>query len=339
MAFDATKPPTSGFLVSSEIRQNWTAIQNTLGETNLLADPTFLIWAAGDTSAPAHYVLSGTGAAIARAGTGLGDTTRKVGKFCAKVMGGAATAVLTQSLLTTTSYDDYLDGLVVSVGSWVWSASASAARLEINDGFAATNSAFHTGNSTWQWLTASRTIDLAATKLEWRFNQAAGTTGYVSGPTFLIGETPPGYFVPAPVLYGTIYFPFAGTLATGTNKGFYTFARPAIVKDVQLQAVTAPATQAVIIDVNQGDGTTQTSMYATRPQIAAAAKFGAAQPDTTYQRRCFTGVSGASGTNAVLSYDVDQVGTGTAGADLAVQIRCLQYARPLEQFLAAGDIN
>lgn len=342
MTWDVTRPPTSGFLISSEIRQNFIALQSALGGRNLLADPTFLIWAAGDALAPAHYVLSGAGAAIARAGTGLGDTKRKVGQFCAKVTaGGGATAVLTQSLLTTTSYDDFLNLLSVSVGAWVWCASASACRLEINDGVSNTTSAFHTGNSTWQWLTATRIMDAASTKLEFRFNTAASTIGYLSGPSFLLGETPPSYFVPAPLAYGTIYFPLAGTLTAGTFKGVYVPARPAIVKDVQLQCITAPTTQAIIVDVNTFDGSLWTSMYTTKPQIAASATRGGAQPDTTYARRCLTGYSGAAapGAGYALAVDLDQVGSGTAGGDLSIHIRCLQFTRPLEEFLGYNEIN
>jgi len=45
--WDATKPATSTALVSADIRNNWTALSQTVGTTNLLADPTFLIWPAG----------------------------------------------------------------------------------------------------------------------------------------------------------------------------------------------------------------------------------------------------------------------------------------------------
>jgi hypothetical protein len=48
---------------------------------NMVINDNFLIWAAGDAAAPTGWTLSGTGAAAARSGTGLGDTTTKIGDF------------------------------------------------------------------------------------------------------------------------------------------------------------------------------------------------------------------------------------------------------------------
>jgi hypothetical protein len=334
MTWDKTKPSASGYLVSGEIRQQWDALEKALFGVNLMADPTFLIWQAGDSAAPAHYVLAGAGATIARCGTGLGDTNRKVGKFCAKVTGSGATATLTQQLLTTTTYDDHLDALTISYGAWVRCVSGSSAKLVIDDGAATTSSAFHTGSSTWEWLTVSRSLSASATKLAAQLSVVSGVSAHFSGPTMTVGEVAPGYYVSAPVTYGTIFLPSGGTLSGGANRGRFVLARPGIIKDVQLYAETAPS--GTVVDVNTWDGSAWTTIFAT--PITLATKSGGKQPDGTYARRCITGHYG-TGTivaGGAVNFDIDSVG-GTPGADLGVQIRVMQYARPFETFLGYNE--
>lgn len=354
MAFDATKPTASGFLVSSEIRQNWLALQSALGGVNLVADPTFLIWPAetvntdsATTTQLAHWTLSGASATLRRAGvtlsgTALSDTNRRAGRHSVKMISGAgAEAVLTQSLLTTTSYDDFVEGLTFSAGCWVKCSSGSAARISIDDGFGTpTYSSFHPGDGTWRWLTVSRTIDASATLLAVRMNIVAGTiTAYFAGYTALLGETPPAYYVPAPIRYENLHWRLNGNIATGNTKINWRPHRPGLVLDTALAIITAPTTQALICDVNTWDSAAFTTMYSTRPQIAAAATLGGARPDaTSYARRCFTGgYDTGNGAGSMLSFDVDQVGSGTVGADLDVSLRYLMYARPLEGFLAYNE--
>lgn len=342
MAWDKTKPATSGALVSADHRSNWTALETAIGAVNLLADPTFLIWQAGDAAAGAHWTLTGAGAAIARTGTGLGDTTRKVGPYAAKVTaGGAAVAFLNQSLLTTTSFDTLFQSAAVSMGAWVWASAGSAVRLRIDDGVTSSFSSFHTGNSTWQFLTiAGASLNVAATKIVAGLEVAISLVGYFSGPTFLLGQVPPATYMPAPVEYLEFFWQSLGVLTVGANKVLYRPRRPAIVKDVQLEVGTSPATQAIIIDVNTWDGAAMTSMFTTRPQIAAAGGFNGARPDTTYARRCFTGgFDTATPAGSILGIDIDQVGVGPAGSDLTVHVRYLTYARPLEAFLGYNELN
>lgn len=345
MAWDATKPVNNEKpAVSANMRNNWNALQRSLGGVNLLADPTFLIWQAGDAAAGAHWALSGAGAAVARAGTGLGDTSRKHGKYTAKVTaGGGATAFYTQQLLTTTSYDDGFDTLTISAGAWVRATAASAARIRFDDGFLTGSSSYHTGGGAYEWLTVTYTINAAASKIEFELEVTAGQTAYMSAPTVVLGEVPPLYPQPPMTSIGVYEFVrLAGNLSTGTDKDRWLPARPALILDVQLWVKTAPTTQAIIVDVNTWDGAAFTSMFSTRPQIAATALRGGAQPDTTYARRCVTAGFGAMASVAagqIVSYDIDQVGSGTVGADLTVRVLYLQFERPLEGFLAATEIN
>jgi hypothetical protein len=73
-AWDKTKPPTNGPLVSADIRSNWTAIETAIGGANQIGDPTFLVWAAGDAAAPTMWTLAGAGSSVAR--TGPASATR-----------------------------------------------------------------------------------------------------------------------------------------------------------------------------------------------------------------------------------------------------------------------
>jgi hypothetical protein len=49
-----------------------------LGGVNLIRNDDFLSWPDGDSAAPVYWALTGAGASVARTGTGLGDTNRKI---------------------------------------------------------------------------------------------------------------------------------------------------------------------------------------------------------------------------------------------------------------------
>jgi hypothetical protein len=346
-AWDKSKPqagPNSA-AVSADIRNNWAAIETAVGGVNLLADPTFIIWPSGDTTAPAHWVLAGASSTIARTGTGLGDTQRKVGLYAAKVTaGGGAVATLLQNLLPTTAYDDGFDNVPVSMGAWVRGTAASKCRLEITDGATTSFSAFHTGGSTFEWLTISgHTISASATKLAAGLEVAISATCHISGPTFIIGQVPPAQYMPAPIVDREIKSFMAGNATTGTFKiGLhYFFARPAYVRAAWLMAqTTAPTGAALIVDINHYDGAAAQSMFATRPQLGIGVSFGTRQAtdSATYRWRCFKAYPDAS-TDGMLTIDVDQIGSTAPGTDIYIMIEFMEYARPLEAFLAPSDVN
>ena len=75
-----------------------------IGGVNLVQNDDFLLWAAGDAAAPTGYVLAGVGAAVARIGTGLGDTDRKIGDFACKLTRAAADLTLTRTVLDTAAF-------------------------------------------------------------------------------------------------------------------------------------------------------------------------------------------------------------------------------------------
>lgn len=341
MAWDATKPAQGAPRLSADLRQNWEALAGGLLGKNLILDPTFVIWAAeaaGDgtsqTVAPTHYTVSGTGATMKRCGASLADTTTYgLGHYSCLLTYGSATAYLGQTLIAT--LPTAWRGRDVSATAFLKSSSASAARLRINDGIGSTYSPYHTGGATWEGpesatpLTVTRTLDVAATTLKLDLELASGSC-YVEGMMFVLGSVLPLEFIPAETVHGTVYFPTSGSFVVGTQKGTWAPARPGIIKHSQLHVKTAPTVAALILDVNTWDGSAFTTMYTTKPQIAASGTLGGASPDTTYARRCYSGTHGTTTqAGGLVSFDVDQIGT-VAGADGSLAIKCMQYRDLLE---------
>jgi hypothetical protein len=317
-----------------------TQIGDSYGAGNWLANDDFLVWAAGDAVAPTGWTL--TTLTCARAGTGLGDTNTKVGPFCVKLTRASSDGSLKQYLLNSTSMSAsgaHLKSTTFGFGCWVKTSVSNSCRIRLYDGVTSGSSSYHTGDGTWQWLSGTHTLSGSATEITLILEVLnSSADGYFSGAVALPGSVAPTNWVPCPKSYGALFFPVPGTLTTGTDKVRFRFARPTLVKEVVLNCKTAPTTQAIIIDVNHYDGSSWTTMFSTRPQIAATATRGSAKPDATgYRYRCFGGGDGTTATDVELAFDIDQVGSGTVGADLFVMIRCLQYSRPQENLLDVAD--
>jgi hypothetical protein len=108
----------------------------------------------------------------------------------------------------------------------------------------------------------------------------------------------------------TALFTAAGNLTVRT--GSVRFPVPSgtyTIQEVRVMVGTAPATQSVIVDVNK-NGTTIYGTQANRPTIAAGSN--AATGGTA----SVTSVAGGD----YLTADIDQIGTGTVGADLTVMV-------------------
>jgi hypothetical protein len=327
---DGTLLPVAGQAAISDIagvlRGNWVYNEN------------FLLWAAGDAVAPTGYTLAGGGASIARVGTGLGDTNTKVGPFSVKITRAAADVTLSHNLMNPTSFSASGNSLKASkfgYGCWVLCSVGSMARIELTDGVTVSTSAFHPGDGLWHWLSTTHTVSGAATQLVLRaaVMNSAGDA-YFSGLTAVPGAIAPLDWIPCPVVRGSITWKKAGTIALGTNLDNWQPARPLLVTRVQLNTLVNVAGADLICDVNVWDGAAFTSMFATRPTIAVGAKAAGQVPDGTYRYRCLTGSSGATITNSLLSWDVDQAGTS---ADLAVTVRAMQYLRPQDSLLDVDD--
>jgi len=302
----------------------------TLPQTNTVVNDIFLIWPDGDSSAPSRWTLAGTGAAVARAGTSLADTNRKVGDFCAKLTFGSTTLTLQNDILTTAAFSrlSHLQQEVFGFGVWIKSAVASQVRVYITDGVTTTYTSYHTGDNTWQWLSTTHTVSDTATKISIGISveSSAGNPAYASGVTAMISNVVPAGWRPTPTAYSTVGTYLPGNQSAATGKLAYVFARPAIVRSVQLYIVTAPTGAALKVDVNK-DGST---MCTTKPEIAISANAGSDEPDAAYDLRCFHGADGATTTDALLTTDIDQIGSTVAGANLAILVRFLEYLDPFD---------
>jgi hypothetical protein len=101
----------------------------------------------------------------------------------------------------------------------------------------------------------------------------------------------------------------SGGLTVGADKGFH-FAVYGDVRFVEAEVLvkTAPTGASLIVDINLDGVSLWATHPANRPTIAAAGKAG---ETTSFDTATATD-------DQVLTVDVDQVGSGTAGSDLTV---------------------
>jgi hypothetical protein len=140
-------------------------------------------------------------------------------------------------------------------------------------------------------------------------DQANGYAGLSASTKVAASQMPTGK------IYTLFTFCVEGTLTTGINKTFEIVCGPGTFSIVKAKAhvKTAPTGQSIYVDVNKG-GTTIFTTQTKRPQIAAGTTDDDSDtPDITTL---------AEGN--VLSIDIDQVGSGTAGADLTLELVCEQ---------------
>jgi hypothetical protein len=216
------------------------------------------------------------------------------------------------------------------------------ARVAVYDGAGYTYSSYHTGGGSWEWLPVTRQVNVAGNQLQiiCQVNNTA-VAAYFSGLTVMLLDSDQTLtrYVPAPTaIRGDMHLALAGTISTGTSLARFEPSRPGMIQDVQAHILTPPTGDSLILDVNTWDSAAYTSMFSTNPEIAVSTNRAGAQPDGTYERRCFMGQFGSPLVEGgSISLDIDQVGSTVAGADLSVEVRSLQYERPLERFLNYND--
>lgn len=126
-------------------------------ETNndLLTNGNFENWSAGTTVAPDNWTAAGGGMSVARE-----STIVKTGTYSAKVTRAGTDCDINQIITS-----DIYAGRTMTFGAWVYATVADRGRLILNDGVDSTISSNHTGDSTWQFLTVTKTFSAAATRL------------------------------------------------------------------------------------------------------------------------------------------------------------------------------
>lgn len=119
----------------------------------------------------------------------------------------------------------------------------------------------------------------------------------------------------------------SGTLDPAAGAFLYPVPFPAELISVHAKVGTAPASQSILVDVNK-NGTTIYTNQAKRLAIAATATAGVSVADVALANGTnyiYTPAPGQSplatfAAGDTVSVDVDQVGSGTKGANLAVTL-------------------
>ena len=137
------------------------AADGTVNPTNLLSNGDFESWSAGTSAAPDEWTKVGSYSSAAREGS-----TVKLGTYSAKF----TSAHVYQSIHSEKGID-YWKSRTATIGAWVWADTASKVRLNLYDGVSNNLSSYHTGGSTWEWLSVTGTIGASATEV----------TFYISG--------------------------------------------------------------------------------------------------------------------------------------------------------------
>jgi len=162
---------------SSDANAQAAYVTNGGGLTNEVpTNAGFETWTAGDSSAPDGYTLTGTDATIAKE-----SSIVKAGSFSAKLTRVGNNCILYQDMSSARGIN-YFKGKVVTVGAWLYATVASRVRIDINDGDINVASAYHTGGSTWEWVTKSYTVSSVASFMRMGLNVKGGdTSGYIDG--------------------------------------------------------------------------------------------------------------------------------------------------------------
>ncbi len=328
MAWDRLSPIATSALASSPVRSNFQAIDLAyLG--NVFPDPYHMIWPNGGSLAGAGFTLAGAGAAVI---WGLAAGEFLIGDRSVKLTLGSATLTYSKNLLL--SIPPELKGKTISIGIGVRTATANLCKAQIDDGVGTTDTPFHTGGDSFEWLTATRTLDASATKLTITYLCAIGGGsgfGFFDATTIVVGPIAPQRFIPPQILEGQLYFPGAGDAKVETRRNSFLSGLPFIVRNVSLEiSAVAPTGSSLIVDVNNFDGAAFQSMFTTRPTLAIGEVVNGANPDGVYRYRCFDGHKDNQGqTNSLLTTDVDQVGSTLPGTGLLIRVHTLQFPEPL----------
>lgn len=138
-------------------------------------------WAENGTSAaPTEHTLTGASATVAQE-----STIVKVGTYSAKVTRVGTDCTLYHDY---TGYADFL-GRKMTFGAWVYATVASRVRISLNDGVTTTNSSYHSGGSSWEYLTVTMDISASATRIRCGMEVNTGnTSGYFDGGTLCEGD-------------------------------------------------------------------------------------------------------------------------------------------------------
>jgi len=127
---------------------------------NLITNGDFEDWTAGVSAVGWTYV--GPGGTVGRQDN---PAYVKMGIYSAAITRVDANACIRQSIILPKGLS-YWKGRTIILGCWVKCATANVAQISIYDGVAGADSSYHTGDNTWQFLTATCAISNSATALD-----------------------------------------------------------------------------------------------------------------------------------------------------------------------------
>ena len=156
---------------------------------NALPNGDFESWSAGGLEAPDGWTLAGSGARIARS-----TSVVKHGRYAAALTGRSANCDLRRSLTSDLGGLTYVRGRTFTLGGWVYATVPNRARLELGDGVTTAVSAYHSGTSGWEWLTATIAVDSGAPLLLGLCKLKQGdTTAWFDGLHLAEGRLAPAF--------------------------------------------------------------------------------------------------------------------------------------------------
>ena len=143
----------------------------------------FETWSAGDTNPPTGWSLFG-GVTAAKE-----ISTIYIGTYSAKLTRATTDGGMYQSLITGTYTIAYWNGKTITLGIWVYATVANRARLVISDNGGDGYSSYHTGDSTWQFLTVTKTLTVTDTVNIVCRVDSGDTSAYCDGAMVSIGNS------------------------------------------------------------------------------------------------------------------------------------------------------
>ncbi len=139
-------------------------------------------WSLGTSVAPDGWTMTGTAGSVAREGTIV-----KFGSYSMKITSGSSSTYSAEY-----SFSDYSSykGRTMTFGAYIYCGTADKARISIYDGVSTSNSSYHTGSSTWEYVSVTAKIDSSATEITLSCEVASTSiAAYFDGGIFVEGET------------------------------------------------------------------------------------------------------------------------------------------------------
>ncbi len=97
-----------------------------------------------------------TGWTVGQGTISRSTTQVKLGTYSEKLISGASG--IAWFYVNNVDNAEYYANRLMTFGCWVWCATAASAYIQLDDTAGSTASSYHTGGSTWEWITVSRVM-------------------------------------------------------------------------------------------------------------------------------------------------------------------------------------